>query len=119
MTRKLTKHLSNTKDLSIFETKLIKLYLQKRWEESVWFFALDYLFFLIGLFILFLHSAFWRTPFSIIPLLLIQLWNLTIELIEMKNKGCRAYFSDFWNYIDILRFAFAFSYFGAAVAGVD
>ena len=65
--------------------------------------------------ILFLHAAFVRTPFIIPPLLLIQFWNFGIESIEIKNKGCRAYFSDFWNYFDILRFVFAFTYFGVAM----
>ena len=38
---------------------------------------------------------------------------------EIKNKGCRAYFSDFWNYFDILRIVFAFTYFGVAIAGIS
>ena len=37
----------------------------------------------------------------------------------MKNKRCRAYFCDFWNYFDILRFIFAFTYFGVAIAGTS
>ena len=116
MTLRLTEHLSSTQDLSIFETKLIQVYLQKRWEDSLWFFALDHALLLTGLLLLFVHSAYVRSPFLIAPVLLIQLWNFAIESIEIRNKGCRAYFSDFWNYFDVLRFAFAFTYFGAAMA---
>ena len=87
-----------------------------RWEDSITFFILDCAFLLTGLFILFLHAAFFRTPLILIPLLFVQLWNLAIEIIEQKKKGCRAYLSDFWNYFDILRFVFAFTYFGVAMA---
>ena len=117
MTLQLTQHLANTEDLSIFETKLIQVYLQKRWEDSLWFFILDSAFLLVGVIDLFLHAAFFRPPICITPLLLVQFWNFAIETIEFKNKGCRAYFSDFWNYFDILRFVFAFVYFGVAMAG--
>lgn len=53
MTLTLTQHLSNSEDLSIFETKLIQIYIQKRWEDSLWFFVLDYIFLLTGLLALF------------------------------------------------------------------
>ena len=116
-TLRLTESLSKTQDLSIFETKLIQIYLQKRWEDSLRFFILDYVFILSGLFVLFLHAAFFRSLSVATPLLPLQLWNLVIESIELNNKGCRAYFSDFWNYFDILRFVFTFTYFGVAMTG--
>lgn len=71
MTLKLTEYLSNSEDLSIFETKLIQIYLQKRWEDSLWFFFLDYTLLLIGQFFLFLHTAFVRLPYVLLPLLAI------------------------------------------------
>ena len=116
MTLRLTQHLTTTQDLSIFETKLIQVYLQKRWLESLWFFVLDSILLLTGLLILFLYAAFFRSLFILPPLLVTQLWSLAIESIEIKNKKC-AYFHDFWNYFDILRFVFAFTYFGVVVSG--
>ena len=69
------------------------------------------------MFVLFLYVAFCRIPYVLILLLVIQLWNASIEAIEIRNKKC-AYFSDFWNYFDILRFVFAFTYFGIDIAGI-
>ena len=69
-----------------------------------------------GLFILFLYVSFFRDPLLLPPLLLILCWSIVLEFIEMKNKKC-AYFADFWNYFDIFRFVFAFTYFGVALGG--
>ena len=109
-------HLYNTQDLSIFETKLIQIYLLMRWRQSLWFFILYNTFILAGLFDLFLYAAFFRTPFALLPLLLFQLGNLVIEAIEIRNKGCATYLRDFWNYFDILRFVLSFTYFGVIMA---
>ena len=74
----LTDLLSCTQDLSIFDTKLIQIYLQKRFRASLWFLVLHSVLILGALFFLFLYVAFFRTPFLIIPVLLVQSWNLAI-----------------------------------------
>ena len=99
-----------TQDLSIFESKLIQIYIRKRWEDTYWFFLIDSIVLMTGGINLFFHVAFFRDPLTLIPLLFIQCWTLTIESIELKNKKC-GYFMDFWNYFDILRFIFCFAYF--------
>ena len=65
---------------------------------------------LTGLFIIFLHASFYRTPYLITPLIPIQLWNIAIETIEIVKKKW-LYLADFWNIFDILRFIFTFAYF--------
>lgn len=40
----------------------------------------------------------------------LQLWTLTIEVIEIRYERSR-YFLDFWNWFDFLRFAFTIIYF--------
>ena len=56
-----------------------------RWSHSFWFFIIDYTLIFTGILDLFLHVAFFRDPLVLIPLLLIQMWNLTIEIIEVRN----------------------------------
>ena len=67
------------------------------------------------MFVLFLHVAFFRDPFILIPLLVVNLWNMWIETVEMRNLKC-VYFLDLWNYADILRFLLGFVYFGVALS---
>ena len=71
-------------------------------------------FLLIGLLILFMHASFFRTPYLIIPVMPIQCWIFTIELIELRSKR-GGYFSDLWNLFDLLRFLFTFIYFIVAI----
>ena len=115
-TLRLTEQLMETRDLSIFETKLIQVFILLRWKAAFWFFVLDYSLILLGILDLFLHVAFFRNPLVLIPLLLTQVWNLVIESIEVRNKKC-GYFSDAWNYFDISRLVFGFTYFGVAMSG--
>ena len=114
-TLRLTEQLMETRDLSIFETKLIQVFILLRWKAAFWFFVLDYSLILLGILDLFLHVAFFRNPLVLIPLLLTQVWNLVIESIEVRNKKC-GYFSDAWNYFDISRLVFGFTYFGVAMS---
>ena len=84
-------------------------------KGSVWFFAIESILLMLGLLLLFLHAAFFRTPFILIPLLPIQCWNFTIEMIELNSKKT-AYFKDLWNLFDMLRFIFTFVYFAVAMS---
>ena len=115
MTLQLAQQLSETQDLAIFETKPIQIFVEKRWNHSRWFFILEGLFLVVGLLNIFLHSSFFRTPRSLAPLLLIQVWNCSIEVVEFRKKRS-AYFYDLWNWFDVLRFFFSFLYFAVAVA---
>lgn len=66
---------------------------------------------IIGMFFLFLHAAFYRNAFILIPLLLIQSWNFVTEIIDLHRRKC-AYFNDFWNWFDLLRMIFSLLHFG-------
>ena len=106
----LAKHLSNTDDLSIFETKLIQIYLKKRNKETKAFLKLEGLLIIVGCILLVLHASYFRDYYILIPLLMLQTWNFMIEWVELYRKGTN-YFRDGWNYCDILRFTFSYLYF--------
>ena len=55
-----------TRDLSIFETTHIQIYILMRWKD---FFVLDYAIIFIGIVDIFIHVAFFRNPLVLIPLL--------------------------------------------------
>ena len=115
VTLQLAQQLSKTEDLAIFETKTVQIFVERRWADSRWFFLLESIFLVAGLLNIFLHASFFRTPGSLVPLMLIQVWNCTIEIVEVRTKKT-AYLRDLWNWFDLLRFFFFFFYFGFAVA---
>lgn len=69
---------------------------------------------LSGIAIIFVHAVFYRSPYIIIPLLVLQIFNGMIECSELTKKKCR-YFHNFWNIFDVLRIVLAFVYFGFAI----
>ena len=65
---------------------------------------------------MFAHSAFERSPFLMIPVIILQIYAIVNESMELRAKKC-SYFKDGWNFIDIARILFTFSYFITLDAG--
>ena len=106
--------LTNTRDLSLFESTLLQLYILRRWKQSLCFFVLESLFQIAQLLLVFFHVSFFRSPFLLLPLLFLLSWNLAFQVLELKRKGC-GFFSDFGNLFDVLTFSLAVLYFSVAI----
>ena len=110
--------LSRTEDLALFETKLIQIFIAKRWLASRWFFILESVLLLVGLVFLFLHASFFRNAYILVPLLLIQLWSFMTEIIDFSRRKC-GYFTDFWNWFDLSRMIFSLVHFVLVLANAE
>ncbi len=65
---------------------------------------------LLSLLSLYWFSAVSRDIEILIPLVLLQLWTVTVEVIEIRYERSR-YLLDFCNWFDFLRFVFTILYF--------
>lgn len=108
--------LYETKDLEAFEAPLLKIFIRERWKGARNFFYFNAILLIISLILLFLHSVFYRDWLVLIPLVIIQIWMLLVEVIEMMDKKCD-YFGEFWNWFDLSRIILTFIYCALVAVG--
>ena len=70
-TLQLFKYFTGSCDSGIFDKKSIQVFIQKRWEDSRWYFGLEAGFLLLGLLFIFAHASLNLSSVFIVPLFLI------------------------------------------------
>ena len=111
--------LYGTRELAVFETNVLKIFIQERWEQARVYYVVNAGLLLISLGILFVHSSWIREGFEAVALLvvlaLIQVWMLFVEVVEMLHKR-GSYFGEFWNWFDLSRIFLTFIYLGIGLS---
>ena len=87
-----------------------------KWRIARYYFIGEAFLTLISLILLFIHSARYRGAGVLVPLVVIQLWTLLVETVEIHYERL-VYWLSFSNYIDLLRIGVTFVYFFLVAGG--
>ncbi len=63
--------LATSKDLDIFESRLVQIFIELKWKKARYYFLIEAFLVLVALVFLFLHSARYRGPAILMPLIMI------------------------------------------------
>ena len=100
-----------TNELDVFDSGVIGHWVELRWREARTFFMAEAVVLVLSMISLGVFSAVSRDIWLLVPLVVLQLWTATVEVIEFDFER-RRYFLDFWNWFDSLRLIFTLLYFG-------